>query len=249
MLLNQTSGLPDYVEFDDAAAWAKGVAQDVVLTAIFKPSLQFTPGSAYAYSSSNYFVLGAVVQSVARTSYADYLAGHIFQPLGLNHTSYATPPAAQTTLPYTTTRPLVAGTKGLADGIALDPSFLSGAGALWSTGEDLAAWDAALLGGAVVPADRLALALTPPASIPDFQSGAPTSYGMGWVRGTSTGHPLTWHNGKTYAYTAFNGMLLDDGLSLSILANVDLQENPALYAFAQNLLQSICRGQGTAANC
>lgn len=245
MLLNQTSGLPDYAQFAAASGWVKGVPQAVVLDAIVKAPALFAPGTAYAYSNSNYFMLAAVIEAVGKTSYADYLSRHIFQPLGLQHTAYAAPLEAQTALPYTSTRPLVAGTQGLAAGIIPDPSLFFGASALWSTGADLATWNAALLGGAVVSPALLATALTPPAAVPVFQNGAATSYAMGWIRGSVEGHPLAWHNGKTYAYTAFNGILPDNGYSLSILANVDVQEETPLFALAQGLAQAICKAPGT----
>jgi CubicO group peptidase (beta-lactamase class C family) len=249
MLLNQTSGLPDYVEFSRASSWVRGVAQADVLTAIVNANTLFAPGTAYAYSNSNYFVLAAIVEAVSKTTYADYLTRHIFQPVGLSHTSVAAPSGAQTASPYSLTHPAVAGTAGLAAGLVPDPSYLFGAADLWSNGEDLAKWNAALLGGAVISPDLLTQALTPPASIPVYQTGEATSYGMGWVRGSLAGHPLAWHNGKTYDYTAYNGAFLDDGVSLSILANVDLQEDTPFFGFAQNLMQSVCSGQGTATSC
>ena len=248
-LLNQTSGLPDYAKFDNAAAWITGVAQADVLKAIVNAPKLFSPGAAYSYSNSNYFILAVILEVVTKTSYADYLSRHIFQPLGLNHTFYATPSNALMALPYTTTRPLVSGSKGLAAGIIPDPSFFSGAGALWSSGEDLAKWNAALLDGAVISPELLSLAVTPPASVPIFQNGTTTPYAMGLLRGSMNGRSFVWHNGRTYAYTAFNGMFLDDGFSLSILTNINLQEETPLLSFAQKLMQKICSGQGTAAGC
>lgn len=249
MLLNQTSGLPDYVEFADGLSSVQHIAQADVLAGIAAAHLLFAPGSAYAYSNSNYFILASVIEAVSKTSYADYLASHIFQPVGLVHTSYAAPRGGEAAQPYTRTRPLVPGTPGLAAGIALDPSALFGAGALWSTTEDLAKWDAAVLSGTVIPSDLLALALTPPASIPVFQGNATTDYAMGWVRDDLGGHTLAWHNGRTYAYSAFNGVFLDDGISVSILANIDLHDDPVLLGLALTLLRKICNGQQAALSC
>ena len=239
-----TSSRPLGFDFPTAAFTSQQVDNAIVNA----PKL-FPPGAAYSYSNSNYFVLAAILEVVTKTSYADYLSRHIFQPLGLNHTFYATPPNALMALPYTTTRSLVSGSKDFAAGIIPDPSFLSGAGALWSSGEDLAKWNAALLDGAVISPELLSLAVTPPASVPIFQNGATTPYAMGWLRGSMNGHSLVWHNGRTYAYTAYNGMFLEDGFSLSILTNINLQEETPLLAFAQKLMQKICSGQGTAAEC
>ncbi len=48
---------------------------------------------------------------------------------------------------------------------------------------------------------------------------------MGWVLGTEVGHPFVWHNGETYAYTAFNGMFPDDGFSVALLTNGAVNED------------------------
>src|SRR5882757_6106065 len=73
-LLNHTSGLPDYVSFSAASSWTAGVSEQTVLTQISTAPLMFTPGSAYSYSNSNYYVLGAVIEAVSSMSYQDYLA-------------------------------------------------------------------------------------------------------------------------------------------------------------------------------
>ncbi|GGC84789.1 hypothetical protein GCM10011396_35140 [Undibacterium terreum] len=239
MLLNQTSGLPDYVEFAAAPSWTGGAAQASILAAISHAPSLFVAGSAYTYSNSNYFILGAIIEHVSGRSYADYLAQHILLPLGLANTSYLNPTA--TAMPYTYTRPLLPGAQGLAPGIVPDSSYLFAAGALWTTAEDLNKWDAALLNGEVIPAALFAMAVMPPATVPVFQQ-APTAspYAMGWIRNSLAGHPFVWHNGKTYAYTAFNGMFLDDGFSVSVLTNVDIQEDTPLLAFSTKLIQAVC---------
>jgi hypothetical protein len=50
---------------------------------------------------------------------------------------------------------------------------------------------------------------------------------MGWARGMAAGHPLVWHDGLTFGYSAFNGLFLDDGFSVSILTNVALSDGSA----------------------
>jgi CubicO group peptidase (beta-lactamase class C family) len=74
MLLNQTSGLVDYSTLPHPASDVNGVSEQTVLTTILQYPLDFTPGSAYEYSSSNYFVLGSVIEVVTSMSYAQYLS-------------------------------------------------------------------------------------------------------------------------------------------------------------------------------
>jgi hypothetical protein len=63
---------------------------------------------------------------------------------------------------------------------------------------------------------------------------------MGWISDTLMNRPFVWHNGQTLSYAAFNGVLLDTGYSVSVLTNVDIQENAVLLPFAQSLLIAVC---------
>lgn len=250
MLLNQTSGLADYTDFAPPAGYvpSAALAEGDVLTAIAQAPLIFPPGSAYSYSNSNYFILGAIIEAVSSQSYADYLAQHIFRPAGLVHTYTTQPDAAA--LPYTYTYPKVPSATGLAAGIITDPSFYFAAGELWSNVQDLTTWNAGLRDGAIISASQLTAMVTPPAQTPVYQQpGTPSYYAMGLAVESQLGHPAVWHNGQTLAYTAFNEMFLDDGFSVSILTNVDTQEDTPLLPFADSLIRAICTAPETAGDC
>jgi N-acyl-D-amino-acid deacylase len=45
--------------------------------------LDFTPGTAYAYSNFGYCVLGRVIQAVTKKPYEEYVTGQILKPLGI----------------------------------------------------------------------------------------------------------------------------------------------------------------------
>lgn len=98
MLLNQTSGLQDYIYFPELAQYSNGGPESVALNAIVQRTLAFTPGTAFEYSNSNYFILGSVIEAVTSGTYADYLASHVLTPAGLSNTFYQRP--AQLALPY-----------------------------------------------------------------------------------------------------------------------------------------------------
>jgi len=226
MLLNQTSGLADYLEFPSLQQYAlTGAPESVALNAMAAASLQFTPGSAYAYSNSNYFILGSILQAVSSQTYPDYLQTQVFAAAGLDHTSYLQPSDAAS--PYGSQQAV-----GSLAGTILPPSVYFSAGALWSTVEDLAIWNDAWLSGEVVSQESIDLMRTP----------AMADYGMGWVtHAPISGHPFIWHNGQTTSYTGFNGLLTDTGLSLTILANYTVAENgPPFLEFAEQVIGAIC---------
>jgi D-alanyl-D-alanine carboxypeptidase len=237
MLLNHTSGLDDYIGFPEAAAWTKGVSSQTVLTQIAKAPLLFSPGAAYSYSNSNYYVLGAVIEAVTGLSYADYLNANVLGPAQLDETSYLQPPSSAS--PYTSS---------WADGVLWDASFTFAAGALWSNVTDLALWNGALLSNRVIPAPLFTLSMTAP-QVPVFQQAGTSQYGMGWYRTTQMGRLFVLHDGATASYSAFNGMFVDNGFSIAILTNVALANGATFEGTATTLINAICGAAATAAKC
>ena len=237
MLLNHTSGLDDYLGFPEAAGWTNGVSPQAVLTKIAKSALLFSPGAAYSYSNSNYYVLGSIIEAVTGLSYADYLSANVLGPAQLNETAYLQPPSAAS--PYSS-----AG----ADGALWDPSFTFAAGALWSNVTDLALWNSALLSSKIIPAASFTLSVTPP-QVPVFQQSGTSQYGMGWYRTTQLGRLFVLHDGATGSYSAFNGMFVDDGFSIAILSNVALANGATFEGTATALINAICGTPTTADSC
>jgi D-alanyl-D-alanine carboxypeptidase len=238
MLLNQTSGLMDYLnDLLVPDSWYNGVPEQTVLATIAHQKLKFAPGSSYSYSNSNYFILGSIIESVTGVTYSNYMVSNIFAPAGLSFTSYLQPPASAS--PYN---------HGPSQGSVPDASLYFSAGNLWSSVEDLAIWDAALLNGKVIPASLFKVMVTP-SSVPVAGTDVPSDYAMGWQVSPELGHTLISHNGMTTSYTAFNGVFLDDGFSVSVLTNMRVNDNSALSNFGEQLIHGICTASSTAGNC
>ena len=203
-LLHQTSGLPDYAQ---GIYVGKTYAELVTIIAALKPD--FTPGSRWAYSNTNYFLLSRVVEKVSGHSFAEYLRDHVLVPAKLAHTSYCTPTTA-------TARPTrVGGGTVAADRHPLDVAFYDGAGALCSTAPDLLRWQDALFGGAIVSKASLAVM-----SESGTASGRPTKYGAGLIPDSVARHRRIWHNGAVPG--GFESELAwypDDHLQIVLLAN------------------------------
>lgn len=238
MLLNQTSGLQDYLNLPSLQQYA--LTESAVLNAIAQTSLLFAPGTAYAYSNSNYYILGAVIEAVTAQSYADYMAGNVFARAGLTGTFYLRPAASAS--------PYAPGPSGPVAGTIPDPSVYFSAGQLWSNVQDLAKWDAALMAGKLIPQALVTLMLTP-APVPFFQQSTPSDYGMGWVIDSFSGHPFAWHNGETSSYTAFNGLFTDDGFAVTVLTNYRVEEATPLLTIEEALISAICAAPATSGSC
>jgi D-alanyl-D-alanine carboxypeptidase len=93
MLLNHTSGVPEYnhnAEFisDVILHPLKDFSSEECLKAIANENLQFTPGSKYLYTNTNYLLLSLIGDAITG-DHAAYIAKNIFTPLGLRNSYYA----------------------------------------------------------------------------------------------------------------------------------------------------------------
>lgn len=228
MLLNHTSGLADYTNFPAFQQWyLTGVSEATVLTAIQQAPLQFTPGTQYAYSNSNYFVLGSIIEAVTKQSYEANLTQHIIQPLAMTSTYYELPPAALAATGYSMVN------SGTVAPPPASRSSLFAAGAISSDVGDMLVWDQALYSGTIVtPASFKEM--TTPSPFTD-QSGY--SYGFGLDLGTYQGRPVALHTGYINGFLAYNVIFLDNGFNLVLLMNVDFDDQQAL---ADKVFNAVC---------
>ena len=91
-LLAHRSGVPDYIANVPVAQIPRldGLTNAGLLQRFAQDArLDFVPGSAPAYSSSNYVLLAEIIARSARQPYADHLRTTIFEPLGMRSTFVA----------------------------------------------------------------------------------------------------------------------------------------------------------------
>jgi len=238
MLLNHTSGLADFTNFPQLGQWiTNGVSESTVLTAVSQAGLQFKPGTQYAYSNSNYFVLGSIIESLTNQSYAANLAQYIFQPLSLSSTYYQLPPPNLSATGYTNNG------SGLVPAQLWNRSAAFAAGALSSNVYDLIAWDSALIRGKVVSEASFQQMTTPNGFPLDSQGD---SYGFGLVVGRFNGRPIIWHTGQIGGFYAENVVFLDDSFTLVVLTNdQDIDTDP----FVLKVMNTVCGSAQLAGNC
>lgn len=220
-LLQHTSGIYSYTSdpgFQQALAadptrvWQPG---ELVRIAVAHPPL-FPPGTSFAYSNTDYVLLGMIIHAATGHSVDQELQALIFEPLGLRNTSfpYADPRLRQPYAHgYLLSQP---GATGPADATVMSPSWAGAAGAIVSTAPDLARFYTALLTGKLLPAPQLREMMT---TVP-IGSGA--GYGLGIISvplpcGTAWGH-----QGSFPGYLN-NGFTTTDGSSQAVvLVNADV---------------------------
>lgn len=236
MLLTHTSGLADFTNFPDFGQWVlHGISEPAALTEIAGAGLQFPPGTQWAYSNSNYYLLGSVIEQLTSQSYSDNLNQLIFQPLALQNTYYAVPPANSSATGYTNNG------SGLVTAIVWDRSAAFAAGALSSNVYDLVKWDNALFSGQVVSPASFQQMTTPDGFT---QNGF--SYGFGLAISTFNNRTLVWHNGQIGGFTAENAVFLDDGFTVIVLTN-DQEYNTD--QFILKVMNAVCDSSQLASNC
>lgn len=144
-LLAHTSGIPDLMA---RPGWGRVRITPTTLAELTAESklypLQFQPGSRIRYDNAAYNLLAAVVERVSGQAFADYLHTALFAPLGMADTGFDDGADHR----------IVTGYANLAGGLTPqnqpNPSVVFGAGALYSTLDDLLVWNHALHGGHVL---------------------------------------------------------------------------------------------------
>jgi CubicO group peptidase (beta-lactamase class C family) len=206
-LLTHTSGIPSYTGipgFFDRDARLPLTPDGIIKLTRDKP-LDFEPGSKYAYDNTGYVILGYVIEKVSGQAYADYVAQHIFTPLGMKDTGYD---VSETIL-----RHRASGYKPTKDGWKnadfLDMSLPYAAGSLYSTVDDLLIWDRALTEGKILtPASRQAM-------FTDYGN----HYGFGWGIKPVAGHEQVSHGGGINGFSTGISRYPKDGVVAIVLAN------------------------------
>lgn len=85
MLVKHRSGIPNFT--DTYMYWAAPKeTEDEQLALILDQSANFKPDARYAYSNTNYLLLGKIMDRVIGYNHGEYIQKAIYHPLGLMHT-------------------------------------------------------------------------------------------------------------------------------------------------------------------
>lgn len=186
----------------------------------------FPPGEAARYSDPGYFLLGMVIESASGLSYADFMERRIFGPLGMSSTSILDQSRIiqDRVSPYTIREDRLL--RARRDWQHELPSFFG----VFSSLEDLARWEQAIVEGRLLPEAALR-EMWSPARLNDgslaLVLGQP--YGLGWQLGDYRGRRVIEHGGFTGTHIL---RLPEDGLTILLLSNLDNGSGnmPALVA-------------------
>ncbi|MES2460384.1 MAG: serine hydrolase domain-containing protein [Armatimonadota bacterium] len=211
-LLTHTSGIKNYTDLPnfDTLMVAPTTREGLVSRMAALP-LEFAPGAKWDYSNTGYFLLGLVIEKAAEKSYAAFLKERIFTPLGMTSTAVLEDKAAFTGLSkgYQWNKNANTG----AEVISMTWPF--SAGAIVSTVNDIARWDAALYTDRLLRRSRRE-AMWTPVTLTD---GTKAGYGFGWDVGSVRGHRNVSHGGGIPGFTSYISRFPDDGWTVVVLTN------------------------------
>ncbi len=228
-LLTHTSGINNYTnkidfESDDISKPIKSVEDHI---ASFKNDpYNFDPGENWSYSNSGYFLLGYIIEQVSGMEYGDYLEKTFFKPLKMKNTGvhYGDINLKHEAIGY-----------AYKDGkVELAPNWemtwAGGAGALYSTVEDLNKWNEGVFNGKLLNEESMKRAFTPVI----LNNGQPafSSYGYGWAIGVYRGWETVSHSGGLPGFISYLIRFPKKKITVAVLANATPQPriNPNLVA-------------------
>lgn len=241
MLLNHTSGIQDFMVINLADGSAPppagvlfttldGIADSATRTysprellriALSLPPLG-APGSVWSYASSNYVVLGLLIEKTTGRSYEEAVTRRVLGPLDLRGTYL---PGGRRRLRGPHLDAYIPWTGGtLRDFTTYDMSWAWASCDLVSTARDLNTFYAALLGGRLLPSALLTEMKTTVPMAPAFPQYAGYGLGIFWTIGPCG---RTWgHDGLVVGHSAYS-MHAEDGASLQVtqMENLNFYES------------------------
>ncbi len=225
-LAGNTSGIWDYadplmqpeVDNNDQAALAKAYTpQELIELVIADGAPTFAPGEGWHYSSSNFILLGMVVEAATGKSLAELYQARIFDPLGMASTSYlegSPEPGSQVDGYYS-----VPGSE-LTNMTGWNATQAGAAGAIVSTAEDMARFAKGLFGGELFQDDATLAEMTDFREL-DYGEGGGifAGYGLGLIDFETAGFTAIGHAGQTPGFQSIWMWVPEAEASLVLLTN------------------------------
>ena len=208
-LLQHTSGLPEYTDTTPGSGDIFQIKdhyippRDLLDTALSKPAA-FEPGTQWAYTNTNYLVLGMLVERVSQRPVGEQIDERIVKKLGLSHTYFPAPGEEKIRGTHPQGYHLSAGGK-LEDITEMDPAWAWAAGAMVSTPSELNTFFQAVFDGRLLTQ----------ASIDEMKKGVDVDsselpgevYGLGlFGRSLSCGGTAWGHGGSIHGYQTDNAV-------------------------------------------
>ena len=243
-LLSHTSGVPDLMARPGWGVRRVTPATPEELTAeSAKYGLQFPPGTKVRYDNAGYNLLGYVVQKATGLPLQDYLREAFFVPLGMADTGFEDDMSD-----------VVMGYANLGGPPSPQPdhnvSIIFGAGALYSTLDDLLVWQQALHGGKLLSEASYAMMIADhaPADTPDERGRPRRDWGYG-LYSNSLGNRVRpafpdrqiYHTGSWSGFRNLVTHQPDEDVTVIVLSNNYHQREAVFLLSQQGMAEALGR--------
>jgi CubicO group peptidase (beta-lactamase class C family) len=233
MLLNHTSGLPNYYWLVEHHWKKKGapVNEDVIkLLAKHKLGLYFTPGRRWDYSNTGYVVLASITERISGKNFDDFMHENVFAPLEMNNSfvysrSIDKKDKDRLIGYYYRGRRYRMIPETINDGTVGDKG-------VYSTTEDLFKWDQALYDNLLVSEETISEAI----STFKLRNKYEIPYGFGFRIKTRNNKKIAYHHGKWNGFRTSILRYVEDTNTIIVLNHTSTSLNNSIIREIQNIL-------------
>lgn len=206
-LLSHTSGIPSHTSLDDSDTklWPVKHTPQQLIDMLKDLPLNYEHGTKFRYNNMGYVLLGRVIETVSGMSYPDYLEQKLLMPLKLRNSGYDEGREVVDRL----AQDYSDGTDKVQKGKLVNMSNAYAAGAMYSTVDDLFAWQQMLMNGKVLS----------PASLTAMLTNGGYHNGLGWFIRDRLSRKLYEHGGSIGGYSSMLAYYPDDKVTVIILSN------------------------------
>jgi CubicO group peptidase (beta-lactamase class C family) len=214
-LLTHTSGIFDWTNSINFSP----TNEQTLLGFLKTKALDFSPGTRWSYSNSNYSLLGYIIQKVTGMSYENAVRKYIFIPLKMTQSGFDF-------------KNLVCKEKATGYSTFSDSSKIEGtlydsvgpyaAGEIYSTVGDLYKWHKGLQSYQIINKASLERAYTP----------LKNHYGFGWIVDSLFSRRITSHSGDISGFNSNLARITEDNVFIILLNN---KEGSGLETLTKNI--------------
>lgn len=232
-MMSMRSGVYDYATYFPiqaiVTAWLTYpfIHIDTIVNLIRKHPSNFEPGSAYAYTNSNYILLGKVLERVVGKPISQIVVEDVIKPAGLTNTQWLTTKSIPSPSSHGYGKRLLF-PKHLKDQTKANPELYGAAGVLTSTVGDLLKWAEYLKTESLLAPATHTLRTTKWFEPQPYPGEGPDhyEYGLGLVKfGTWIGH-----DGSV---PGFSAVAFYDTCSGATFAGVENLQTPGIAVFSR----------------
>jgi len=238
---------------DPGAAWYTSDADDIIHRMRWqKPEYGFR--TTFCYNNVQYLAASRFIPAITGQSWNDYVAAHLFGPLGMDRTVSTEAGVAATSN--------VAAPHGMIEGKPAvihrywphNMDVFAAVGGIWSSANDMGRWVQMLLddgkydGKAVLDSKVVNAMMTPHMLIQSgtgvgdeirtwMPGGMFYAYGMGLFVQDDRGHKIVWHAGDIDGMASAVVLVPDAQLGIAVMENMDHAD--ARFAIVARVLQTM----------